>query len=175
MVTRFWGPSTIPRLLEIDMGVENFYYLMADHGAEVLALIQTIHRRELEAFRMLADGPWDSVILVENTSTYYISPEIYSLYNMPHQREFVDMVKSRGKPAILHSCGNLEEIMGAVSTVANAEFHARNVREKAILRHLITACTEIIRNAYESDEQANEQLDTAEESILEMEPMGKAP
>jgi replicative DNA helicase len=67
----------------------------------------------------------------------------------------------------------LEEIMGAVSTVANAEFHARNVREKAILRHLITACTEIIRNAYESDEQANEQLDTAEESILEIASSGR--
>ena len=74
VVTRFWGPSTIPRLLEYDMGIENFYYLLADYKEEVHALIETIHQCEIKAFKILADGPWDSVTLVENTSTYYISP-----------------------------------------------------------------------------------------------------
>ena len=114
VVTRFWGPSTIPRLLEIDMGSENFYYMLADNPDEVDALIQTIHQREVDAFRILADGPWDSVTLVENTSTFYISPEIYRQYNMPHQREFVDMVKSKGKTAILHMCGHVRGILDLI-------------------------------------------------------------
>ncbi|MFA6470511.1 MAG: uroporphyrinogen decarboxylase family protein [Candidatus Latescibacterota bacterium] len=114
VVTRFWGPSTIPRLLENDMGVENFYYLLADHPEDVQALIQTMHEREADAFKILAEGPWDSVTLVENTSTYYISPDIYRRYNMPHQREFVDAVKSKGKTAILHMCGHIRGILDLV-------------------------------------------------------------
>lgn len=114
VVTRFWGPSTIPRLLENDMGTEAFYYLMADYPAEVDGLIRTIHEREREAFRILADGPCNSVTLVENTSTFYISPEIYRTYNMPHQREFVDLVKSRGKTAIIHMCGHVHGILDLI-------------------------------------------------------------
>ena len=114
VVTRFWGPSTIPRLLEEDMGSENFYYLMADHPDEVDGLIRTIHAREREAFRILAEGPWDSVTLVENTSTYYISPDIYRRYNMPHQRAFVEMVKAKGKVAILHMCGHVHNILDLI-------------------------------------------------------------
>lgn len=114
VVTRFWGPSTIPRLLQVDMGTENFYYMLADHPAEVDALIRTIHQREVKAFNILADGPWDSVTLAENTSTFYISPEIYRKYNMPHQREFVDTIKSKGKTAILHMCGHVRGILDLI-------------------------------------------------------------
>lgn len=114
VVTRFWGPTTIPRLLEVDMGVENFYYLLADHPREVEGLIETIHQQEVHAFRMLADGPWDSVNLMENTSTYYISPDIYRRYNMPHQAEFVDAVKSGGKTALLHMCGHVHGILDLI-------------------------------------------------------------
>lgn len=114
VVTRFWGPSTIPRLLEEDMGTENFYYLLADHPAEVHALINTIHAREVEAFKILADGPCSSVTLMENTSTYYISPAIYREFNMPHQREFVEIVKAKGKTAILHMCGHVGGILDLI-------------------------------------------------------------
>lgn len=124
VVTRFWGPSTIPRLLEEDMGAENFYYMLADHREEVAALVQTIHQRELDAFRILADGPCDSVTLVENTSTYYISPEIYRQYNMPHQRDFVDAVKSRGKTAILHMCGHVHGILDLIKETGCDGIHA---------------------------------------------------
>ena len=85
------------------MGTQNFYYLMADHPEEMDGLIRTIHEREIEAFRILAEGPWEAVTLVENTSTYYIGPQIYKDYNMPHQREFVEIVKRAAKTAILHS------------------------------------------------------------------------
>ena len=114
VVTRFWGPSTIPRLLEEDMGAEAFYYLLADHPGDVDALIRTMHRCELEAFRLLADGPWDSVTLIENTSTYYISPDIYRRYNMPHQRDFVEAMRARGKTAILHMCGHVHGLLDLI-------------------------------------------------------------
>lgn len=124
VVTRFWGPSTIPRLLEADMGVENFYYLMADHHDDMDALIQAMHRTETGAFNILAGGPWDSVTLVENTSTYYISPDIYRLYNMPHQREFVEAVKAHGKTAIIHMCGHVRGILDLIKETRCDGIHA---------------------------------------------------
>lgn len=59
-------------------------------------------------------GPWESVTLTENASTYFISPEVYRTYNMPHQREFVDIVKARGKTAILHMCGHVHGILDLI-------------------------------------------------------------
>jgi hypothetical protein len=111
VVTRFWGPSAIPQLLELDMGTENFYYLLADHPSDVDGLIRTIHERQLRGFDIVADGPWDSANLTENTSTYYISPRVYEQYNMPHQRDFVQRVKARGKTAILHMCGHVRALL----------------------------------------------------------------
>ncbi len=114
VVTRFWGPSTIPRLLENDIGMENFYYLMADCPDDMESLIRVMHEQERDAFRLLAEGPWESVTLVENTSTYYISPDIYRRFNMPHQREFVEQMKAKGKTAILHMCGHVRTILDII-------------------------------------------------------------
>jgi hypothetical protein len=124
VVTRFWGPSTIPRLLEIDMGTQNFYYLLADYPDEMEALINTMHERQLEAFRCLARGPWQSATLIENTSTYYISPRIYARYNMPHQRDFVEAMKATGKAAILHMCGHVRDLLPLIRETGCDGIHA---------------------------------------------------
>jgi uroporphyrinogen decarboxylase len=124
VVTRFWGPSAIPRLLEMDMGTANFYYLMADHPDDVHGLIETIHERELEAFRILAEGPVDCVTLTENTSTFYISPDIYRRYNMPHQQAFVETVKSHGKTALLHMCGHVHGVLDLIRETGCDGIHA---------------------------------------------------
>jgi hypothetical protein len=124
VVTRFWGPSAIPRLLEVDMGAQNFYYLLFDHPEEMDALINAIHKREMEAFRHLAAGPWQSVTLVENTSTYYISPKVYEAYNMPHQRDFVEIVKKAGKAALLHMCGHVRDILPLIKETGCDGIHA---------------------------------------------------
>ena len=122
--TRFWGPSTIPRLLEENMGAQHFYYHMADHPAEMDGLIRTMHEKDLQAFDLVAAGPWESATLVENTSTYYISPQIYRDYNMPHQRDFVERVKRAGKTAILHMCGHVKNLLPLIRETGCDGIHA---------------------------------------------------
>ncbi|MCX7705121.1 MAG: hypothetical protein N2115_02540 [bacterium] len=124
IVARFWGPSVIPRLLEIDMGTENFYYLLNDYPDEMKKLIETIHEKEKEAFKILAHGPCDCVILVENTSTYYISPKIYREFNMIHQQDFVSTIKSVGKTAILHMCGHVKNLLYLIKETRCDGIHA---------------------------------------------------
>jgi len=124
VMTRFWGPSTIPRLLEQDMGIQNFYYLLHDHPDEMGHLIHCMHRKELDAFHILADGPWTSVTLIENTSTHYISPPVYAKYNMPHQRDFCRIVQGHGKTAILHMCGHIHAILDVIKETGCDGIHA---------------------------------------------------
>lgn len=124
IVTRFWGPSTIPRLLENDMGAMNFYYLLNDHPQEMADLIRVMHARELKAFDCLARGPCDVVILCENTSTYYISPDIYRRFNGPHVRDFVERMHAAGKVAIIHMCGHVLDLLPDIKQTGLDGIHA---------------------------------------------------
>lgn len=111
-VTTYFGcTSALPLLLQIHMGMENFYYLLADHPAEMDALIRTIHERQLEAFRLVAAGPWESVTMCENTSTSYLSPRLYERYNLGHQRDFCTIMQAAGKTALLHMCGLVKDLL----------------------------------------------------------------
>jgi replicative DNA helicase len=75
------------------------------------------------------------------------------------------------RKGIVEEVGGLEylnELVESVPTVANAEYHARIVREKSILRNLIGTCTDLVQTSYESDEDAQAQLDRAEQRIFEI-------
>jgi replicative DNA helicase len=63
----------------------------------------------------------------------------------------------------------LSELLDAVPTAANIEYHARIVRERALLRRLIEASSHIIRDSYEPGERTVEQvLDEAEQHIFQV-------
>lgn len=61
------------------------------------------------------------------------------------------------------------ELLDTVPTAANIEYHARIVRERALLRRLIEASSQIIRDSYESGERTVEEvLDLAEQRIFQV-------
>src|SRR5687767_12632682 len=61
------------------------------------------------------------------------------------------------------------ELLDAVPTAANLEYHARIVRERALLRRLITASTQIVQNAFSPGERTVEEiLDAAEHEIFQV-------
>ena len=61
------------------------------------------------------------------------------------------------------------ELLDAVPTAANIEYHARIVRERALLRRLIEGASQIIRDSYESGERSVEEvLDAAEQRIFQV-------
>jgi replicative DNA helicase len=60
----------------------------------------------------------------------------------------------------------LAELVDAAPTVANLEFHANIVRDKAIRRRLIETATTIVADAYEGRMQAGELLDSAESRVF---------
>ncbi len=63
----------------------------------------------------------------------------------------------------------LAELLDAVPTAANIQYHARIVREKALLRRLIEASTHIIQDVYEPGGRSIEELvDEAERRIFQV-------
>ena len=59
-------------------------------------------------------------------------------------------------------------LLDAVPTVANVEYHARIVKEKALLRRLIEVSTEIVGEAFEGRTMASDLLDIAESRIFSL-------
>ncbi len=111
-----------------------------------------------------------------------ISPEDF--YRDAHRKIFQAMVElfERGEAVdlitvtdYLRSKGHLEEVGGVtylsslvntVPTSANVRFHAKIVREKALLRGLLRAATEIVRMVYEEGLPGDELVDIAERKVF---------
>ena len=69
----------------------------------------------------------------------------------------------------LETCGGaayIAELTTVVPTSANAEYYAKIVLDAAILRKLITVCTQVTGLAYAAEGEVNELLDHAEASIF---------
>ena len=76
-----------------------------------------------------------------------------------------------GRRGELDSSGGKEYLgflMDAVPTSANVEYHAKIVREKAILRRLIEVSTAIVQEAFTGQQTAAELLDHAEQTIFQV-------
>jgi replicative DNA helicase len=69
-----------------------------------------------------------------------------------------------------HSGGKeyLSFLLDAVPTAANVEYHARIVREKALVRRLIETSTELVTAAFDGRRTSGELLDHAEQRILQI-------
>src|SRR2546422_764996 len=62
----------------------------------------------------------------------------------------------------------LGSLIDVVPTAANVEYHAKIVRDKAVLRRLIEAATAIIQDAYEGRTTSIEVLDNAEHRVFQV-------
>ena len=60
------------------------------------------------------------------------------------------------------------ELIDAVPTAANVEYHAKIVKEKALQRRLIETCTALVGEAFEGKTTAAELLDDAEHRIFQV-------
>ena len=78
----------------------------------------------------------------------------------------VERLKSAGQFDLVGGAAMIAELAQSVPTAANAEFYARIVHDKAVLRNLILTSTEIVRDAYEQADSSRDLLNRAEERIF---------
>jgi replicative DNA helicase len=77
-------------------------------------------------------------------------------------------LKTAGDFETVGGAAYLAQLVDAVPTAANIEYHARIVREKGVLRRLIEAATSIIQETYENQGDVDDLLDHAEQKIFQI-------
>jgi replicative DNA helicase len=85
--------------------------------------------------------------------------------------DFVTLPEELRTTGDLESAGGvafLSTLVDAVPTAANIEYHAKIVREKALLRRLIETATGIIQETYAGQADVEDLLDQAEQKIFEI-------
>jgi replicative DNA helicase len=143
--------------------------------------LRKIPPQNLEAEESVLGG-----VLLDNHACNLVLPILRAehFYRDAHRKIYATIVdlNERGSPVdivtlteALRQRGQLQNVGGAtfiaelanrVPTAANAEHYARIVREKAILRGLITAATEIATEAYEGQSDVERFVDVAESKIF---------
>ena len=108
------GPTPVQHLLQFEMGVDGFAYHLADHPRELEALMDAMHAKDLELYRLVAASSAEYVMIYENTSTTMISPAIYERYSLEHVTGFVRAMHEQGKVAIVHMCGKINKLLDLI-------------------------------------------------------------
>lgn len=62
----------------------------------------------------------------------------------------------------------LTSLVSIIPTSANVRFHSKIVREKSMVRGLLRSITDIARNVYETEQDAEELIDYAEKTIFDL-------
>jgi replicative DNA helicase len=78
----------------------------------------------------------------------------------------IERLRKHGDLEIVGGLGYLAEVADSVPTAANAVYYAQIVRDKAMLRAMIHASTEILRDAYDQSLESREMLARAEEKVF---------
>lgn len=77
-------------------------------------------------------------------------------------------LRRRGELDEVGSSAFLASLVDAVPTGANVAYHARIVRDKALMRQLITVATDIVGLGFADREEADQVLERAEQQIFEL-------
>ncbi len=89
-----------------------------------------------------------------------------------HRNEPVDLItptdelRRRNDLEAVGGAAALAALLEAVPTAANVAYHARIVRDKAVLRQLIATATDLVGMGYEDAESVDDVLDLAESRIF---------
>ena len=127
-------------------------------------------------------------ILLDNEASYQVAEILVEkdFYRESHRQIFaaIRVLVEKNEPADLVTLTNelkqnskldavggvayLAQLVEAVPTAANVEYYAKIVKDKALLREVIHAATEIVTTGYQETSDVNDFMDTAERLIFQV-------
>jgi uroporphyrinogen decarboxylase len=113
-----YGPGGVLENVIGITGYENLCFLLADEEQLVADLFEAVGSRLVRYYRKVADHPAVGA-LISNDDWGHATQTMLSTADMqrfviPWHVEIAKTIHSAGKPAILHSCGNLKHVMDDV-------------------------------------------------------------
>jgi len=122
-----------------------------------------------EAFDRIADVVKPEDFYVERHARILSAMASLSDSAMPMDAVTIaERLRQRGDLERIGGVAFLLELSERVPTAANVEHYARIVKEKATIRRLIRASTEIIDRAYDTSVETDDYVDRAEQAIFEI-------
>ena len=94
-----------------------------------------------------------------------------SLFERNQAVDLVTVAEELRKRKQLEEVGGasyLAQLTASVPTAVNVEHYAQIVKEKALLRHLISTATQILQESYEPESEVNTLVDRAEQMIFDI-------
>jgi len=102
-----------------------------------------------------------------NARIFYVITELAGKGQPVDALTIKDQLEQRGELAAMGGEAYLAELVTAVPTSANVKHYADIVRERSVLRDLLSVCSDVTREVYEETARdVNEHLDLAEKNIL---------
>jgi replicative DNA helicase len=113
-------------------------------------------------------------VLVRGGRFYSLAHEkvyeaILKLFERTQPADITTVAEELEKAGELDACGGrsyLADLAGGVATAANVEHYARIVLEKATLRDMIAASTDIVGQCFNQEKEVDDLLDEAEQRIF---------
>jgi uroporphyrinogen decarboxylase len=122
-------------MLSFLLGYETLCYAVVDQPALVDAVLEKVGRFYVDFTTVLADFRTSAVIWGSDDlgfrSGTLMSPEFLRAKILPWHRRCAEIAHAKGKPYLLHSCGNLDVIIEDL--IAGVRIDARHSFEDAIL------------------------------------------
>jgi len=130
----------------------------------------------LGAMLLDQDAALKAAEILDDTMFYKESHRLLfrSMLSLTERGDVIDPVTLRdelSRRGDLDRAGGMEYIaalIDVVPTAANVDYHAKIVRDKAVLRRLVEAATGIIQDVYEGHGTAGEVLDNAEHRVFQV-------
>ena len=100
-----------------------------------------------------------------------IFQQIIEIYDAGHPVDLVILAEKLKQQKLIEDIGGypyLADLWDAAPTAANAEYYSHIVRDMGVIRGLIHASNEILRDAYDQVQPADEMLAKAEREILDI-------
>lgn len=100
------------------MGAEGFCLAIYDDPELVKDVVERVNRRQVYVAKEVASHPDVIACILGDDMGFktqtFIPPALLQEYVFPGLKNIVDVVHEAGKPFILHSCGNLTEVMDSL-------------------------------------------------------------
>lgn len=139
-----------PSAVEAEMSLIGSVILDPDVCGDVVQII----RSSDDFFRPAHAELWTAIL------------QLYDQHQSVDVVQLQQLLEDRGTLEHAGGLAYIVELADSVPSAANAVHYARIVREKAMVRQLIGAAGEILRDAYASPERASSLLDEAEQRIF---------
>jgi hypothetical protein len=91
---------------------QDLIFDLADEPECMTDLLELLHQRALEGYRLIAAGPGLAVETgMAFMTTRLVSPRLFERFVLPYLAEYVDVLHSAGKILLCHMCGHIRHLL----------------------------------------------------------------